>query len=222
MRLQKFERLLLLLLVVITTNQFTFVQGFSLSFPTSSRNEISFTRRATKLSVTTPQSRLFTNNNSNNNNNNGIDNAIDNMETSSSMGKIKSTIVKAGMISFITGMCLALPIALSPGYILHRLGVLSRVQKEQIALRSGQFCARWLLRFIPFASVETISPTSTTTTTTTTPEPSIWVCNHVSALDIFMLLATDKKLRGNNKRPIKIVYVSKLVWRLMFSLSFCF
>jgi 1-acyl-sn-glycerol-3-phosphate acyltransferase len=40
------------------------------------------------------------------------------------------------------------------------------------------------------------------------PEPSIWVCNHTSALDIFILLAADLKLRGKNKRPLKIVYVS--------------
>ena len=106
------------------------------------------------------------------------------------------------MVTYIASMCLALPIALFPQYVLYRFGFISRVQKEQMALKSGQFVARWLLRMIPFAKVETIHHHDEC------PEPSIWVCNHVSSLDIFMLLATDKKLRGKNKRPIKIVYVS--------------
>jgi len=39
-----------------------------------------------------------------------------------------------------------------------------------------------------------------------TGEPAIWVCNHVSALDVFILMAADKRLRKDGKRPIKIVY----------------
>jgi len=73
-----------------------------------------------------------------------------------------------------------------------------------MALRAGQFCARWLLRLIPFCTVKTIPYHDPN------PEPSIWVCNHVSALDIFMLLGKDLKLRGRNKRPMKIVYWEQL------------
>lgn len=40
------------------------------------------------------------------------------------------------------------------------------------------------------------------------PQPSIWVCNHISMLDLFYVLALDKKMRGKNRRPIKILYVS--------------
>jgi hypothetical protein len=38
------------------------------------------------------------------------------------------------------------------------------------------------------------------------PEPTIWVCNHISMLDLFFVLALDKKMRGENRRPIKILY----------------
>lgn len=52
------------------------------------------------------------------------------------------------------------------------------------------------------------------------PEPTIWVCNHTSMLDVFILLASDHKLRGKNRRPIKIVYWKQLednpVTKLMF------
>ena len=58
---------------------------------------------------------------------------------------------------------------------------------------------------------------------TETPEPSIWVCNHTSMLDIFVLLGIDKKLRGTNTRPIKIIYwkdlEKNLVTRLLFRMS---
>jgi len=120
------------------------------------------------------------------------------------MGKLKTALTKAGMMSFIASMCITLPIALLPQYTLHRLGLISKVQKEQMALRAGQFCARNVLKIFPFCKVD-ITPHHDPN-----PEPSIWVCNHVSALDIFMLLAADKKLRGKKKRPIKIVYWKQL------------
>ena len=122
--------------------------------------------------------------------------------TAPPLGKLKATLTKFGMMAFIASMCLALPVALLPPYLLLKMKLINRVQKEQMALHAGQFCARWLLRLIPFAKVTTIPYHDPN------PEPSIWVCNHVSALDIFMLLATDRKLRGKNTRPIKIVYVS--------------
>ena len=106
------------------------------------------------------------------------------------------------MMAYITAMCLALPIALFPPFAMLKLGIIDKVKQEQMSLRAGQFCARWLLKLIPFCRVETIPHHDSN------PEPSIWVCNHTSALDIFILLATDWKLRGKTKRPIKIVYVS--------------
>lgn len=136
------------------------------------------------------ESTLFSNNNNNNNN------------SLQKMGKVQTAFTKAGMMAFILSMCLTLPIVLTPQYVLYKLRLVNRVQKEQMALKAGQFCARWMLRLIPFCSVKTIPYHDPN------PEPSIWVCNHVSALDIFMLLATDKQLRGTTKRPIKIVYVS--------------
>lgn len=126
---------------------------------------------------------------------------------------------------FITSMCLTLPIALFPPFILHRLGLISKLRQEQLSLRAGQFCARWLLRLIPFCKIDAIPPHINdddddddddsnndpvmveASASSEPPEPSIWVCNHSSQLDVFMLLAADKKLRGKQKRPIKIVYV---------------
>ena len=37
-------------------------------------------------------------------------------------------------------------------------------------------------------------------------QPTIWVSNHVSMLDTFVFLATDEKLRGKDRRPIKTIY----------------
>eukprot|EP00549_Striatella_unipunctata_P009806 CAMPEP_0118718778 /NCGR_PEP_ID=MMETSP0800-20121206/29004_1 /TAXON_ID=210618 ORGANISM="Striatella unipunctata, Strain CCMP2910" /NCGR_SAMPLE_ID=MMETSP0800 /ASSEMBLY_ACC=CAM_ASM_000638 /LENGTH=249 /DNA_ID=CAMNT_0006625865 /DNA_START=272 /DNA_END=1020 /DNA_ORIENTATION=+ len=42
------------------------------------------------------------------------------------------------------------------------------------------------------------------------PKPSIWVCNHVSAMDVFFMLASDRALRGKNRRPLKIIYWQEL------------
>jgi hypothetical protein len=143
------------------------------------------------------------------------------------MSKFAAFVTKVGMIAFIVSMCLALPLALLPPALAHRLGFISRVRKEQLALSSGQYCARWLLRFIPFCHVSTKivrfsddqrgnSDTHKNRSTRRQkedekdePQPSIWVCNHTSALDVFILLAKDLELRGKGKRPIKVVYVSE-------------
>ena len=106
------------------------------------------------------------------------------------------------MMAFIASMCVGLPIVLFPPYLFHKLKIITQVQQQQWSLRAGQFCARWMLRLIPFCRLSTIPNIDQD------PQPSIWVCNHVSNLDIFFLLAADKKLRGRNRRPIKIVYVS--------------
>lgn len=54
------------------------------------------------------------------------------------------------------------------------------------------------------------------------PTPSIWVCNHISMLDVFFVLALDKKFRGANRRPVKILYwkglESNLVTKLLFKM----
>jgi 1-acyl-sn-glycerol-3-phosphate acyltransferase len=105
------------------------------------------------------------------------------------------------MIAFVASMCVALPITLFPPFLLHRAKIISTQRKEKASLRTGQFCSRWLMRIIPFAKVKVLTDEEGGD-----PEPSIWVCNHTSMLDIFFLLATDKKLRGKKKRPIKIVY----------------
>ena len=131
-----------------------------------------------------------------------------------SISKLSALFTKMGMMAFIISMCIALPIALLPQALLHKMGWISRIRMNQLALSSGQFCARWLLRLIPFCHVTTkrveFETADKGSKEEEQPEPSIWVCNHTSALDIFMLLAKDKALRGGSKkkRPIKIVYVS--------------
>ena len=105
------------------------------------------------------------------------------------------------MVSFVASMCVALPISLLPPVLLHRIKLISTRRKERLSLRAGQFCSRWLMRVFPFASVKVVKNSDEGS-----PEPTIWVCNHTSMLDIFVLLATDKKLRGKKKRPIKIIY----------------
>eukprot|EP00546_Thalassionema_frauenfeldii_P018808 CAMPEP_0178899326 /NCGR_PEP_ID=MMETSP0786-20121207/2832_1 /TAXON_ID=186022 /ORGANISM="Thalassionema frauenfeldii, Strain CCMP 1798" /LENGTH=383 /DNA_ID=CAMNT_0020570159 /DNA_START=67 /DNA_END=1215 /DNA_ORIENTATION=+ len=132
------------------------------------------------------------------------------------LGPMASALTKIGMMSFITSMCIALPVTLFPLWALYKMKLLSRVKKEQYALKVGQFCSRWLMRLIPFCNVKVTAPPLESS-----PEPSIWACNHVSALDIFILLANDLKARGKKKRPIKIVYWKQLednpVTKLLFT-----
>mmetsp|Transcript_4976 Transcript_4976/g.14132 ORF Transcript_4976/g.14132 Transcript_4976/m.14132 type:complete len:392 (+) Transcript_4976:2168-3343(+) len=116
------------------------------------------------------------------------------------LNKLQSTLTKVGLLLFVVGMCLALPVALLPPFLAEKFGFINRLRREQYALRSGCFCSRWLMRLIPFANISVVPYLEDD------PEPSVWACNHTSMLDIFVLLATDKKLRGKNRRPIKIVY----------------
>eukprot|EP00537_Pseudo-nitzschia_pungens_P019677 CAMPEP_0172403716 /NCGR_PEP_ID=MMETSP1061-20121228/60519_1 /TAXON_ID=37318 /ORGANISM="Pseudo-nitzschia pungens, Strain cf. pungens" /LENGTH=385 /DNA_ID=CAMNT_0013138239 /DNA_START=165 /DNA_END=1322 /DNA_ORIENTATION=+ len=119
-----------------------------------------------------------------------------------SISKLSATLSKIGMMAFIVSMCLALPIALFPPHLLYRFNIISKVKQQNMALSAGQFCARWMLRLFPFCKVSCHgSPEKETD-----PQPCVWVCNHTSALDIFILLAKDHELRGKRKRPIKIVY----------------
>jgi 1-acyl-sn-glycerol-3-phosphate acyltransferase len=122
----------------------------------------------------------------------------------SSLNLITAALTKFGMMTFIAGMCLSLPLSLLVPWFLHKIGVLDRVQKEKASLRMGQRTARTLMTLIPFIHVKVEG------TRPALPEPSVWVCNHSSMLDVFVLLAKDHLLRGKHRRPIKIVYWKQL------------
>jgi 1-acyl-sn-glycerol-3-phosphate acyltransferase len=119
------------------------------------------------------------------------------------LNKIQSKVVKALMIAYIASMCVALPVTLFPVYILYKLKIIDRIQKEILSLKVGQFCSRWLMRLFPFARKSVIVEREALLAD---PQPSIWVCNHISLLDLFFMLALDKQMRGKNRRPIKILY----------------
>ena len=108
---------------------------------------------------------------------------------------------------FVASMCVALPLTLLPQQLLVPLGLKTPTEAEKMALETGQFCARTLHQLIPFCSIETITD-GCDNTKNHEYEPAVWVCNHTSMLDVFILLAADLRLRGPNKRPIKVVYVS--------------
>eukprot|EP00978_Attheya_sp_CCMP212_P039919 scaffold212549_cov45-Attheya_sp.AAC.1 len=110
---------------------------------------------------------------------------------------------KVGMISYIISMCLALPIALLPLSLSYNMGMITKKDMEYLSLEAGEMCARTLLTMIPFVNLKVWGVDGDDNKK---PEPSIWVLNHTSMLDAFMLLAADQKLRGKHKRPIKFVY----------------
>jgi 1-acyl-sn-glycerol-3-phosphate acyltransferase len=89
-----------------------------------------------------------------------------------------------------------------------------------MSLQVGQFSSRWMMRLFPFASKRVIVDKDEESYKN--PQPSIWVCNHISLLDIFFVLALDKQMRGKNRRPIKILYwkglESNLVTRALFKM----
>jgi hypothetical protein len=126
------------------------------------------------------------------------------------LSSIEAAICKLGMILYIASMCVALPMTLLPLHILDQLKLVSETQREQWALSIGQHCASGLLTVIPFCDLKVIRSSYEQQHPNNKPEPSIWVCNHTSSLDVFILLAADLRLRGKNKRPIKCVYVSRL------------
>lgn len=143
---------------------------------------------------------------------------------SAPLNAFQSALVKTGMLLFLLSMCIALPLTLFPQELLYRLKLISKKRKEYWALLTGQFCSRWLLRLIPFCrlSVKTDFENAKTGEKGSEPEPAIWVCNHTSMLDVFLLMATDKRMRGKHgRRPIKVVYwdqleanpISKLLFR---------
>ena len=133
------------------------------------------------------------------------------------LGDVEALITKATMLTFIASMCLCLPIALTPISILHDAKVIDKTQREKLSLDAGEFVSKWLLRVMPFARVSVVSDPEDN------PEPSIYVCNHTSMLDVFFLLAFDEQLRGKNKRPIKSVYWKGLdsnpICKLLFGMA---
>ena len=132
-----------------------------------------------------------------------------------SLSSIEAAMSKLGMILYIASMCVALPMTLFPLHILDQSKLVSQTQREQWALSIGQHCASGLLTVIPFCDLQVISSSyeqqqQQQQHPNDKPEPSIWVCNHTSSLDVFMLLAADLRLRGKYKRPLKCVYVSNV------------
>ena len=107
------------------------------------------------------------------------------------IGKIQSVAAKSMMIAYIVSMCVALPLAMAPPAILHKFNIIKKARREHYSARLGQFCARWLMRVFPFANVSVIPASDGKQE----EDPSVWVCNHTSMLDIFFLMAMSKKLR---------------------------
>lgn len=126
------------------------------------------------------------------------------MDQQRSLNRVQSKIVRALMVSFIASMCVALPVSLFPVFILYKAKIISRLQKEKLSLKVGQFCSRFLMGVFPFASKRVVVDGNHEQMKN--PEPSIWVMNHISMLDLFFVLALDKNMRGKNRRPIKILY----------------
>jgi len=132
------------------------------------------------------------------------------------MSDLAKKLTKIGMVAFIATVALGLITSLSLIRLLGYVGV-SDTRRQRLALSTGQFCARWALRLFPFCKVDVI--TDKNDEGWKNPEPCIWVCNHMSMLDVFLLLASDRKMRGSKKRPIKVVYVS-LVYFLLLCFNF--
>eukprot|EP00543_Licmophora_paradoxa_P006256 CAMPEP_0202449042 /NCGR_PEP_ID=MMETSP1360-20130828/7819_1 /ASSEMBLY_ACC=CAM_ASM_000848 /TAXON_ID=515479 /ORGANISM="Licmophora paradoxa, Strain CCMP2313" /LENGTH=386 /DNA_ID=CAMNT_0049066851 /DNA_START=132 /DNA_END=1292 /DNA_ORIENTATION=+ len=183
------------------------------------------------------------NDNRSNNNNNNIpingDSAKSNAPAAATITKATATatlsplttfFTKIGLMAFITGMCIVLPLTLFPQRLLLSTGILTKIQSEKLALSTGEFCADLLFRLIPFCNIEITSTRredgkkENEDHTQEEPEPAIWVCNHTSMLDFFVLMAAERRMDTTNsrkRRPIKIIYwkqlevnpVSKLLFR---------
>jgi 1-acyl-sn-glycerol-3-phosphate acyltransferase len=156
---------------------------------------------------------------------------------------------------FMISMCVVLPITLAPLCLWYQLRVSFlqfwlrissasstakqqklrqlELQKEVGAVASTRVVARILLALFPFCHYQVTTNETKASRQNTRDEnngssssPAIWVCNHISMLDVFLLLATDHLIRGNGSgklRPIKIIYWKQLennfVTKLMFTMS---
>ena len=129
---------------------------------------------------------------------------VTSMPPPTKLNPLQSALTKFGLLTFMTTLATACFVTLPPQEFLYRIKLLDRVTKEKMALRTTQFCARWLLRLIPFCKMHVVGYHDKN------PQPSIWVCNHISMVDFFLMLAADRQLRGPNRRPIKVVYWKQL------------
>lgn len=133
--------------------------------------------------------------------------------SSTTLSPIQALFTKYAMISYISHLCIALPIALFPIFlknkVMMKLGLQTKSASEHEALQVSQMCASTLLKLIPFVKVEISSPYKMNEQEgEEDPVPTIWVSNHVSNLDTFIFLSSDEQIRGKNRRPIKTIYVS--------------
>lgn len=128
----------------------------------------------------------------------------------STLNPIQAAYTKYAMISFISHLCIALPMVLLPTFlknkVMTKLGLQTKSASEHEALQVSQKCASILLKLIPFMNLQILSPHIQDDDED--PVPTIWVSNHVSMLDTFIFLSSDEQLRGKNRRPIKTIYVS--------------
>jgi len=119
---------------------------------------------------------------------------------------------QAGLVAYLLSVCIFVPLYLLPLDLMRKIGLITRRKREHLALRGSTFICSLLLRMIPFAKISITPPEDGSTNSKEEPEPSIWVCNHISMLDCFLLVAGDKRMRGPKRRPIKIVYVSPIIY----------
>lgn len=143
-------------------------------------------------------------------------------EPTMELSPMESLWTKYGMIAYVAHMCAFLPIALFPTFLQARLNLLTKSEKERQALRVGQATARILMQCIPFIDLNVI-PVPNISEIGEEPKPTVWVCNHVSMLDTFILLASDEELRGKNRRQIKSIYWKGLdanpIVKLLFTMA---
>ena len=133
--------------------------------------------------------------------------------STSTLNPIQAVFTKYAMISYISHLCIALPMVLFPIFlknkVLTKLGLQTKSESEHEALQVSQKCASTLLKLIPFMNLQVSSPYICMQDDDEDPAPpTIWVSNHVSMLDTFVFLSSDEQLRGKNRRPIKTIYVS--------------
>ena len=119
-----------------------------------------------------------------------------------------SFITRVLTYAFVASMCVALPVSLNLLRLVSFVLRWDKGKEESLSLRVGCFCARWCMRIFPFAKFRVIGKDKVVAGGEKSNEqpPTIWVCNHISMLDIFFMLAGNKKLRGGKCQPIKIIY----------------
>lgn len=138
-------------------------------------------------------------------------------DTPSLLNPVEASTRHATMVAFIATMCVLLPVALTPVWIMQQMNLLERPRRQALALDITQLCARMALYMMPFCQLSVHSQIRMNDDDKERPVPRLWVCNHTSMLDTFVLLAADSQIRGPRKRPIKTVYVSKVCASFVFA-----